>query len=45
MILKPANKYQVIWQFYNFRTVVTDDFFMIKSFLKALFKELKMKNC
>ena len=37
MVLKPANKYQIIWKSYNFRTGITDDFFMSKSFLNITF--------
>ena len=37
VVLKPANKYQIIWQCYNFRTGITDKFFMSKSFLNLIF--------
>ena len=37
MVLKPANMYQFIWQCYNFRTGITDNVFMSKSFLNITF--------
>ena len=26
MVFKPANKYQIIWQCYNFKNILIDDF-------------------
>ena len=37
MVLKPVNKYQIIWQCDSFRTILTDDFFMSKYFVNITF--------
>ena len=39
VVLKPENKYQIMWKCYNFWTGVTDNIFMSKSFLNITFYE------
>ena len=37
IVLKPANKYQIIWQCHSFRTILINDFFMSKYFVNITF--------
>ena len=37
IVLKPANKYQIIGHCHSFRTILVDDFFMNKYFVNITF--------
>ena len=51
MILKTANKYQIIWQCHNFKNILVDDyqhnlFFIKQKFCKDYFlMKQKIANC
>ena len=51
MVLKPANKYPVIWQCLNFKSIIHNNFqyhsflYGVKALQISTFMEFKMINC